>query len=60
MYVILISFLFFPQLNKNFIIHKELLLAVPLHGTERANICNSLVSVANAFGGFEKCTNAVT
>ena len=46
---------------KIFTIHEELLQAVPLHGTAKgSDIYNSLVSVANAYGGFEKCSSVVT
>ena len=53
--------IFIRTIDENFTIHEELLQAVPLHGTAKgSDIYNSLVSVANAYGGFEKCSSVVT
>ena len=53
--------IFIRTIDEKFTINEELLQTIPLHGTTKgSDIYNSLVSVVNAYGGFEKCSSVVT
>ena len=53
--------IFIRTINKNFTIHEELLQAIPLQRTAKGlDIYSSLVSIASAYGGFEKCSRVAT
>ena len=53
--------IFIRTIDEEFTINEELLQTIPLHGTTKdSDIYNSLVSVVNAYGGFEKCSSIVT
>ena len=51
--------IFIRTIDEEFTINEELLQTIPLHGTTKG-FYNSLVSVVNAYGGFEKCFSVVT
>lgn len=47
--------------DENFVVCEELLKTVPLHGTTKGlDIYNSLASIVDAYGGFEKCASVAT
>ena len=53
--------IFIRTIDEEFRINEELLQTIPLHGTTKgSDIYNSLVSVVNGYGGFEKCSSVVT
>ena len=53
--------IFIGTIDKKFTIDEELLQAVPLQGTANgSDIYSILVSVASAYGSFEKCSSVVT
>ena len=53
--------IFICTINEEFTINEELLQTIPLHGTTKgSDIYNSLVSVVNGYGGFEKCSSVMT
>ena len=53
--------IFIRTIDNNCTIHEELLQAVPLQRTAKgSDIYSSLVAVARAYGGFEKCSSVVT
>ncbi|XP_076817402.1 general transcription factor II-I repeat domain-containing protein 2-like [Clavelina lepadiformis] len=52
---------FIRTIDKNFTVFEELLKISPLRGTTKGiDIYNSLASVVDAYGGFEKCACVVT
>ena len=53
--------IFIRIIDEEFTINEELLQTISLYGTTKgSDIYNSLVSVVNAYGGFEKCSSVVT